>query len=161
MPVWVLSRPPSVPFAEFQKDRRHRANHQPDVFGFIAEMDDVTIMVLFFDRYPIIQAFVDKSRCLHCVKRAGLRRAGEYSCDHSGIRNRLDQVLKICLLDYEATGPTVGHCPLLKSACCTTGPLYCKQTTQQQTTQPGPLGSVTNPVVGVTTRLMKSGQIAH
>jgi hypothetical protein len=63
-----------VPFAEFQKDRRHRANHQPDVFGFIAETDDVTIMGLFFDCYPIIQAFVDKSRCLHCVKRAGLRR---------------------------------------------------------------------------------------
>jgi hypothetical protein len=104
----MLGRPLLVPLAEMQKKRRLGHNHKPDNW-FVAEMDDVSIMVLLFDRYVIVGAFIDKSGCLQGGCRPGTSRAFMYSCDNSVIRERLEQAAEICFFDWEATRSTVRH----------------------------------------------------
>jgi hypothetical protein len=102
LPIRVLSHPARVPLAQFQKEWRFWTNHNPYEFRFIAEMNDVRLVVLFFDRDAIIRAFVDKSSYLQRVRRSQAR-MDDYFRDHRGIKKRFDQVLKICFFDKEAT----------------------------------------------------------
>jgi len=68
LPVGVLSRPPFVPLTEFQKHRRLRESYDPHELRSVAEMNDVTLVVLFFNRYAIIRTFLDKSSYLSGVR---------------------------------------------------------------------------------------------
>jgi len=100
----MLSRPPLVPLAEFQKNRCIRTNHEPEKFRIIAEMNDVELVFLFLDCYAISRACIDKSSSLQCVRRPGRRGMANYFCDHRGIWKPFDQLLKVYFFDDETAG---------------------------------------------------------
>lgn len=76
LPARVLSRPSFVPLMEFEKDWRLGANHDPDEFRFILEMNDVKLVVLFFDRNALLRTFFEKSSNLQRVCRPRAWRMG-------------------------------------------------------------------------------------
>jgi hypothetical protein len=87
IPAWVLRHPPRVPLSKILKHRMLRANANPNQFRLPAEMNDVGVLVLFFNCYAIILESLNESADVARDRRPGSHRLGlyEYVCNNARI----------------------------------------------------------------------------
>ena len=100
----MLGHPPSVHLSKIVKHRMLGANTNPSQFWFSAEVDDVGVIVLFFNGYAIILASLDNRP--HIGRDRGPRphRLGlyEYLRNNSRIRMPIDQFLEFRRFEDES-----------------------------------------------------------
>jgi hypothetical protein len=112
----VFSHPLSVPLPHLEKYRRICTDHKPHEFRLITEMDDIAIVVLFFDRHTILWAFLDKSSYLGGVGCAKWQSKNGHLSNHCGIQNGIDQFLEFRSLITKPPDRPFGIFALLRTA---------------------------------------------